>query len=79
MGIETDGECLNTILFAVHLVVIANDEEYISYMTRKLVEELDRWWLNINTQKTEYLTTGSQSSDLQKTDNVTLKSCRKYK
>ena len=52
-------------LFADDQVLIANDEDDIAYMTRKLIEEYRKLGLNINTSKTEYLVIGKNPKDLQ--------------
>ena len=51
MGIELEENCLYNLFFADDQELIANDEEDSTYMMRKLVEEYDRWGLNINFKK----------------------------
>ena len=65
MGIAIGSTCLYTLLFADDQVLIANDEDDIAYMTRKLIEEYRKCGLNINTSKTEYLVIGKKLKDLQ--------------
>lgn len=42
LGIEVEGDCLYTLLFADDQVVIAADEEDINYWVRKLFEEYEQ-------------------------------------
>ena len=65
MGIETEDEILFTLLFADDQIVVAADEEDLSYMVRKLEEEYATWGLKINYGKTEYLVIGGLQEDLQ--------------
>lgn len=52
MGIGLEDKCLYyTLQFADDQVFMANDKEYLEYMTRKLHEE---GGLEMNTQKTKY-------------------------
>ncbi|PSN54763.1 hypothetical protein C0J52_20223 [Blattella germanica] len=47
-----------------HSLLIAEDYEDIEYMTRKLVAEYEKWGLNINLKKTNYMAIGTVSKDL---------------
>jgi len=78
MGIEIGNSCLYTLLFADDQVVIANDEEDITYMTRKLIDEYRGWGLNINLSKTEYLVIGESPNDLQVNDEI-IKSTKEFR
>ena len=49
---------LYTLSFVSHQVVIMQD------MTRKLIEEYEKWDLEVNIQKTEYMCIGGQQQDL---------------
>ena len=55
MEIPIRNEHLYTLCFPDYQVVIAQDEEDLSYMVRKLNEEYTKIGLEINIKKTEYL------------------------
>lgn len=78
MGIDIGDKCLTTLFFADDQVVIANCEEDIDYMLRKLIEEYEKWGMNMNRGKTEYLRIGEEQEDpdLQLRE---LKKCEEYK
>jgi Reverse transcriptase (RNA-dependent DNA polymerase) len=78
MGIEIGNDCLYTLIFADDQVIIATDEDDVQYMYRKLEEELIKWGLKINIDKTEYLNVGGEKRDLPVTQG-TIKGCYKYK
>lgn len=65
MGIQVDGEKLFTLNFADDQVILAEDEDDVYYMLRKLDEEYDKWGLTINTDKTEYIVAGNVQRNLQ--------------
>lgn len=74
MGIEIYEFSL-TEFFAEDQVIVANCEERIDYMLRKLDEECEKWGLNMNMKKTGYLYTGEEEEDL----NLQLRKLRVYK
>lgn len=78
MGIELNGNWLYTLLFADDQVVVANDEDDLAYMMRKLIEEYSKWGLNINTMKTLYLPIGKDGVDLQISSSLVIKKCSQY-
>lgn len=78
MGIEIGENCLFTLLFADDQVILANDEDDIEYMYRKLEEEFTTWGLKINLDKTEYLRVGGQAEDLQLAQGV-IRSTQEFK
>ena len=45
-------------------VIIAEDEDDLCYMLRKLDEECQKWSLTINTNKTEYTVIGNTWKDI---------------
>lgn len=64
MGIEvSDNYCLSTLFFADDQVIIANCEEDIDYMLRKLKDEYERAGMKMNVSKTEYLRVGEEDED----------------
>lgn len=50
------------IRFYLRMTVASDDD--VQYMYRKIEEELTRWVLNINMNKTEYLNVGGKVKDL---------------
>lgn len=78
MGVEVGEECLYTLLFADDQVLVANDEEDITFMTRKLIEEYSQWGLKINIKKTEHLVVGGKPEDII-LENGVINSCKEYK
>ncbi|XP_030750155.1 uncharacterized protein LOC115877946 [Sitophilus oryzae] len=79
MGIEIDNHCLSTLFFADDQVIVAGCEEDADYMLRKLDEEYDRWGLNINLTKTEYLKVGEEQTEDPKLHIHEIKRCSEYK
>ena len=57
--------CLTTLLFADDQIIIPCDEDDTDYMFRKLKEEYEKWGLNMNTTKTEYLTIKDMEEETQ--------------
>lgn len=78
MGIEMGQTNLYTMLFADDQIILANDEDDITYMMRKLLEELTEWGLQVNMNKTEYLCVGTSGTDLD-IQGRTIKNTDKYK
>ena len=64
MGLLLNNETVYSLLFADDQLLIAEDYEDIEYMARKLVEEYEKWGLNINLKKTNYMAIGTDSKDL---------------
>ncbi|XP_044755011.1 uncharacterized protein LOC123313964 [Coccinella septempunctata] len=80
MGIEIDESCLTTLFFGDDQVIIANCEEDIDYMLRKLKEEYEKWGLNINMKKTEYLHIGGEQEEEDPSLQLReIRSCKEYK
>ena len=63
-GCSMGRECIFTLLFADDQVVLAEDEDDLKYMLRKLIEEYGKWGLEVNTGKTQYLAIGVEGADL---------------
>ncbi|RZF33050.1 hypothetical protein LSTR_LSTR007966 [Laodelphax striatellus] len=80
MGIPIRGEHLFTLCFADDQVVIAQDEEDLGYMMRRLKEEYERAGLEINLDKTEYLQTNCNfTQNLAIDGNTEIKGANKFK
>ena len=78
MGIEMGESNFYTMLFADDQIILANDEDDITYMMRKLLEELKKWGLQVNMSKTEYLCVGTPGTDLV-VQEQTIKKIEQYK
>ncbi len=78
MGIKIGNSYLTSLFFADDQVIIANDEEDMDYMIRKLTAEYEEWGLTINLNKTEYL----KIKDEEKDDQLSItkiKKCDEFK
>lgn len=78
MGIQIDDSYLYTLLFADDQVIIAADTDDASYMTRKLEEEFNKWGLEINFGKTEYLVIGAEGENLD-INGRNVKNCNEFR
>jgi len=80
MGIPVDDDStVYTLSFADDQAVAAQDIDDIEYMTRKLMEEYNKWGLEVNIDKTEYMCIGGQQQDLRLATGHTIKHCSEYK
>ncbi|XP_030768215.1 uncharacterized protein LOC115891796 [Sitophilus oryzae] len=79
MGIQIGNHCLTTLLFADDQVIVANDEEDIDYMLRKLKEEYAEWGLKMNMTKTEYLKMADDGQVDRSLELSNIKQCEEYK
>lgn len=79
MGLQVGDDTLYSLYFADDQVVIAEDEEDLSYMVRKLHEEYERAGLKMNLNKCEYLIIGSDERNNLPLDNGTIKGVEKCK
>ena len=79
MGVPINDRTIYTLHYADDQVVLAQDVEDIEYMTRKLFEEYEKWGLEVNLKKSEYMCVGGTTSDLLLNNGKTLKACEQYK
>jgi Reverse transcriptase (RNA-dependent DNA polymerase) len=79
MGIDINDNNLSTLFFADDQVVVANDEDDLDFMFRKLLDAYQKWGLNINTKKTEYLLVGNDEIDPELQINTDIKKCSEFK
>lgn len=80
MGIPlNDNTTLFTLCFADDQIVIAQDHEDLSYMTRKLIEEYTKWGLEVNVTKTECMCIGGTPQNIALEDGGEIKHCEEYK
>lgn len=79
MGIPIRNHNLYILTFADDQVILAQDEEDLGYMIRKLKEEYTKAGLEINFSKTEYLTTEESLEDLIVDDEVQILGANKFK
>ena len=78
MGIPIRDKTLHSLMFADDQLIVAQDEEDITYMLRKLKEEYDKWGLSINFKKTEYMCVGGTAKNLHIEQEI-IKTCTEYK
>lgn len=65
MGLRVGGDTLFTLFFTDDQIIMAEDEEDLGYMVRKLKEEYENAGLKINMSKCEYLIVGNgETTDL---------------
>lgn len=77
MGIRLENTHLYTILFADDQIVIAEDQQDMSYMLNKLIEEYNKWGLEVNTEKTQYMVIGGKGEDIE-LESGTIKNVAEY-
>lgn len=63
MGIKIGNNYLSTLFFADDQILIANCEEDVDYMLRKLKDEYEQVGMRMNLTKTEYLRIGKEDED----------------
>jgi hypothetical protein len=56
--------------------IIAQEKDDAEYMTKKLVEEYQKWDLNINILKTKYLSVGSDIQNIKLEHDIEIKGSR---
>lgn len=74
-----DNKMQYTLCFADDQMLIAQDYEDVNYMIRKLIEEYQKWGLEINIEKTEYMCIGGEQHNLILRNGQLIKCCKKYK
>jgi hypothetical protein len=68
MELEVQDTTLFSLLFANDQLLMAQDYEYLEYMTRKLIDEYELWGLKLNINKTKYTPIGDTARNLQLED-----------
>jgi len=63
MGIKLKKRFLYTLQFADDHAVIGNDREDVEHVVRKLIEEYERWRLEVNTKKKTKCIGGRESGN----------------
>ena len=80
MGILLNDSILYTLCFADDQIILAQDYEDWEYMTRKLIEEYNKWGLEVNLKKTEYMCIGGEQQNIiLEQQQQEIKHCQKYK
>ncbi|XP_030764743.1 uncharacterized protein LOC115888980 [Sitophilus oryzae] len=80
MGIPLNDSILYTLCFADDLIILAQDYEELVYMTRKIIEEYNKWGLEVNLKKTEYMCIGGEQQNIiLEQQQQEIKHCQKYK
>lgn len=77
MGIWLNDSPVYTILFADDQVVMAEDQQDMTYMLNKLIEEYTKWGLEVNTEKTQSMVIGGKGQDIE-LDNGIIKTVKYY-
>ncbi|XP_030751044.1 uncharacterized protein LOC115878641 [Sitophilus oryzae] len=78
MGIPPNDSILYTLCFADDQII--QDYEDLEYMTRKLIEEYNKWGLEVNLKKTEYKCIGGEQQNIiLEQQQQEIKHCQKYK
>ncbi|XP_030751615.1 uncharacterized protein LOC115879109 [Sitophilus oryzae] len=65
--------------FADDQAVVAQDIEDLECMTRKLNEDYEKWGLELNIKKTEYVCIGRQQQNLRIVTGQVIRHCSSYK
>jgi hypothetical protein len=65
MGVKIGDHTLYSLHFADDQVILAEDQDDIHYMLRKIDEEYTKWGLSINPSKTEYVVVGGEGKHLE--------------
>lgn len=79
MGLPLNEHILYTLCFADDQIVIAQEYDDMEYMTRKLIEEYNKWGLEVNVDKTEYMCIGGKQKDLVLNNGQQIKHYQEYK
>ncbi|XP_044760850.1 uncharacterized protein LOC123318297 [Coccinella septempunctata] len=80
MGIPlNDEKTLYTLFFADDQILLAQDQQDLEYMTRKLIEEYEKWGLELNIAKTQRMSIGGTREDVVLEDGRVIKDCEEYK
>lgn len=79
MGLQVGDNKLHSLYFADDQVVIAEDEQDLNYMVRKLQEEYERAGLKINFNKCEYLIVGNNTCNTLELEKEQIKGVEKCK
>lgn len=81
MDFQMNENGIFTLQFADDQVIITQDKEDLEYMTRKIKEEYEKWWLivSINISKIKYLCIGPETNmKLENKEEITACSVYKY-
>lgn len=65
MGIQIDNRPIYTVLYADDQIVVAEDQQDMQYMLAKLTEEYNKWGLQLNMEKTQYMVIGGRSENIE--------------
>ncbi|XP_073969247.1 uncharacterized protein [Rhodnius prolixus] len=79
MGVKVGEETLYTLQFEDDQMLIAEDEEDLTYMLRKLLAAYSEWGLEVNKSKTQYMVVGGSSPTSLNVDDWQLHPCSEFK
>jgi hypothetical protein len=68
-----------TLQFADDQVVIAQSKDDLEYMCRKIQEEYLKWGLNMNIDKTKYMSLGPDTYDLEMDNGDIITDCTEFR
>jgi len=71
-------ETIHHLRFTDDQAIIAQDEVYAEYMTKKLIEEYLRWGLHVNIHKIEYVNIGSDIQNIKLEHDIEIKGSRSF-
>lgn len=60
------------------VVMLAQDQEDLEFISRQLFKEYEAWGLTINRQETKYMCVGGETRDLILDNNCTIGRCDEY-
>ena len=79
MGHTVDNTMIYTLQFADDQEVIAQSKEDLEYMCRNFQEEYSKWGLTMNTDKTKYMSLGTDTNYLEVDNGDIITGCTEYK
>ncbi|XP_030757829.1 uncharacterized protein LOC115883613 [Sitophilus oryzae] len=80
MGLPVDDDTtVYTLSFGDDWAVVAQDIDDLEYMTRNLIEEYEKWGLELNIKKTEYMCISGHQQDLRLATGQVIRHCNSYK
>ena len=66
LGVEIGCETMSVLLFADHMVLVANNEEELGHLVDKVKQYCDKWQLEVNVNKTKEVVISKDGSEVAK-------------
>jgi hypothetical protein len=79
MGCIVDNTTIYTLQFADDQVVMAQSKEDLEYVCRKLQDEYLKWGFNMNTDKTKYMSLGTDTNHLEMDNGDIISGCTEFR